>query len=144
MPPAARITDMHTCPMVSPGPVPHVGGPVIKGQPNVLTVMMPQARVSDQCVCVGPPDVIAKGSLTVLVGSMPAARIGDLTVHGGTIVTGAPTVLIGDGANAGGGAPIIGMGMPGNVPFSAPNLQAKAMIAAHKAAKPFCRLCDQS
>ncbi|MDJ0642001.1 MAG: PAAR domain-containing protein [Erythrobacter sp.] len=141
MPPAARITDMHTCPMVNPGPVPHVGGPVIKGQPNVLTVMMPQARVTDQCVCVGPPDVIVKGSLTVLVGSLPAARLGDMTAHGGVIVMGAPTVLIGDSANAGGGGAGAGMGMSSKVPFSAPNLQAKALIEAHKAAKPFCRRC---
>ena len=142
MPPAARITDMHTCPMVNPGPVPHVGGPIIKGQPNVLTVMMPQARVTDQCVCAGPPDVIVKGSMTVLVGNLPAARLGDMTAHGGVIVMGAPTVLIGDGANAGGGGAGAGMGMSSKVPFSAPNLQAKAMIEAHKAAKPFCRLCE--
>lgn len=143
MPPAARITDMHTCPMVSPGPVPHVGGPVVKGQPNVLTAMMPQARVSDQCVCVGPPDIIVRGSLTVLVGSMPAARLGDMTAHGGVIVSGAPNVLIGDGANAGGGGGGGGMGMPGNVPFSAPNTQMKAMIGAAKDGKPFCEICNK-
>ncbi|MFL0357682.1 PAAR domain-containing protein [Erythrobacter sp. GH1-10] len=143
MPPAARITDMHTCPMVNPGPVPHVGGPIVKGQPNVLTVMMPQARVSDQCICAGPPDVIVKGSITVLVGSLPAARMGDMTAHGGVIVMGAPTVLIGDGANAGGGGAGAGMGMSTPVPFSAPNLQTKAMIGAHKKAKPFCRICEQ-
>lgn len=141
MPPAARITDMHTCPMVT-GIVPHVGGPVVKGQPNVLTCMMPQARVTDQCVCVGPPDIIVKGSMTVLVGNLPAARIGDMTAHGGVIVMGAPTVMIGDGANAGGGGGGGGMGMAGNVPFSAPDMQAKAMIAAHKDAKPFCRICE--
>jgi len=142
MPPAARITDMHTCPMVNPGPVPHVGGPIIKGQPNVLTCMMPQARVTDQCVCVGPPDVIVKGSMTVLVGSLPAARLVDMTAHGGVIVVGAPTVLIGDSANSGGGGAGGGMGVSNKVPFSAPDLQAKAMIAAHKLAKPFCRLCN--
>ena len=143
MPPAARITDMHTCPMVNPGPVPHVGGPVVKGQPNVLTCMMPQARISDMCVCVGPPDVIVKGSATVLVGSLPAARLGDTTAHGGVIVSGAPTVLIGDSANSGGGGGGAGMGMAVPVPFSAPNLQTKAMIGAHKEAKPFCRICQQ-
>lgn len=143
MPPAARITDMHVCPMQTPGtpPIPHVGGPVVQGQPTVLTCMMPQARVTDQCICVGPPDIIVKGSVTVLVGSLPAARIGDTTAHGGNIVMGAPTVLIGDSANAGGGAPIMGMGMATPVPFTAPNLQAKAMIGAHKEAKPFCRIC---
>lgn len=92
--PAARITDMHVCPMFT-GLVPHVGGPVAMGLPTVLTCVMPQARVGDMCVCVGPPDAIAMGSFTVLVGGMPAARMGDLTVHGGTIVMGAPTVLIG-------------------------------------------------
>jgi uncharacterized Zn-binding protein involved in type VI secretion len=93
--PAARVTDMHVCPMFT-GPVPHVGGPILPpGAITVLTCMMPQARVGDMCVCVGPPDVIALGSFTVLVGGMPAARMGDLTAHGGTIVLGAPTVLIG-------------------------------------------------
>jgi uncharacterized Zn-binding protein involved in type VI secretion len=97
MPPAARITDMHVCPMLTPGlpPIPHVGGPIVMGAPTVLTGMMPQARMGDQCVCVGPPDVIMKGSATVLVCSMPAARMGDLTAHGGSIVVGLPTVIIG-------------------------------------------------
>jgi len=92
--PAARIGDMHVCPMVT-GVVPHVGGPIASGCPTVLTGSMPQARVGDMAVCVGPPDVIAMGSFTVLVGGMPAARVGDLTAHGGTIVLGLPTVLIG-------------------------------------------------
>jgi len=92
--PAARMTDMHVCPMVT-GIVPHVGGPIIKGQPNVLVGKMPAARATDMATCVGPPDVIAKGSATVLIGKMPAARMGDLTSHGGTIVIGCPTVLIG-------------------------------------------------
>ena len=95
--PASRITDMHVCPMVTPGlpPIPHVGGPIIMGSPTVLTGKLPQARVTDQCVCVGPPDIIVKGSMTVLVNSLPAARIGDMTAHGGTVVLGLPTVLIG-------------------------------------------------
>ena len=92
--PAARISDMHVCPMVT-GIVPHVGGPVVKGEPKVLIGFMPAARVGDQCVCVGPPDMIAKGSATVMIGFMPAARLGDMTVHGGSIVMGFPTVLIG-------------------------------------------------
>jgi len=92
--PAARVTDMHVCPMVT-GIVPHVGGPILPPCAiTVITVGMPQARVGDMLVCVGPPDVIALGSFTVLVGQ-PAARMGDLTAHGGTIVLGAPTVLIG-------------------------------------------------
>lgn len=95
MPPAARLTDMHVCPMVT-GVVPHVGGPISgPGQPNVLIGSLPAARVSDMAVCVGPPDTIAKGSATVITGSMPQARIGDLTAHGGNIVLGCFTVIVG-------------------------------------------------
>jgi uncharacterized Zn-binding protein involved in type VI secretion len=94
MPPAARISDMHTCPMVT-GVVPHVGGPVAMGAPTVMIGFMPAARVTDPCVCVGPPDMIAKGSMTVTIGGMPAARMGDMTVHGGVIVVGFPQVMIG-------------------------------------------------
>ena len=96
--PAARLSDMHVCPMVTPGvpPIPHVGGPVLPpGCPTVLIAAMPAARVTDMCVCVGPPDLIAMGSFTTLIGSMPAAQMGSLTAHGGTVVLGAPTVLIG-------------------------------------------------
>ena len=86
---------MHVCPMVT-GLVPHVGGPILPPCcPTVITGGMPQARVTDLCVCVGPVDMIALGSFTVLVGGMPAARIGDMTVHGGVIVMGLPTVMIG-------------------------------------------------
>ena len=95
MPPAARITDMHVCPMVT-GVVPHVGGPILPpGAPTVLIGGLPAAKVGDMCTCVGPPDVIVMGSATVLISSMPAARMGDSTAHGGTIVAGCPTVLIG-------------------------------------------------
>ena len=105
MPPAARVTDMHLCPLVTPGlpPIPHVGGPVVVGAANVIVCGVPQARVGDQCICVGPPDAIAMGSPTVLVNGMMAARMGDPTVHGGVITTGAPTVLIGV---AGAAAPV--------------------------------------
>jgi uncharacterized Zn-binding protein involved in type VI secretion len=93
--PAARITDMHVCPMVT-GIVPHVGGPILPpGGVTVLIQGLPAARVGDTCVCVGPPYVIALGSFTVLIAGQPAARLGDLTAHGGTIVLGCPTVLIG-------------------------------------------------
>ena len=93
--PAARVTDMHVCPMVT-GVVPHVGGPILPpGQPNVLIGNLPAARVGDMATCVGPPDTIIKGSVTVLIGGRPAARIGDSTAHGGVIVMGMPTVLIG-------------------------------------------------
>ncbi len=95
MPPAARLTDMHTCPMVT-GIVPHVGGPILPpGAPTVLIGSLPAARVTDMCTCVGPPDVIVKGSTSVLIGGLPAARMGDNTAHGGVIVTGFPTVMIG-------------------------------------------------
>lgn len=94
--PAARIGDMHTCPMVDPGPKPHVGGPITgPGVPTVLIAGMPAAVVGDMATCTGPPDTIAMGSATVLIGGKPAARLGDQTAHGGVIVAGAPTVLIG-------------------------------------------------
>jgi uncharacterized Zn-binding protein involved in type VI secretion len=94
MPPAARLTDMHTCPAAN-GPVPHVGGPVTgPGAPTVLIGMLPAARVTDMAVCVGPPDTIIKGSTKVLIANMPAARMGDSTAHGGVIVAGCPMVLI--------------------------------------------------
>jgi uncharacterized Zn-binding protein involved in type VI secretion len=92
--PAARVLDMHVCPMVT-GVVPHVGGPIAIGLPTVLIGGMPAARVGDLATCVGPPDIIAMGSFTVLIGGAPAARMGDLTAHGGVIVMGFPTVLIG-------------------------------------------------
>lgn len=98
MPPAARLTDMHSCPMVTPGVplIPHVGGPLTgPGMPTVLIGGLPAACVGDLCVCVGPPDTIVKGSATVLIGGRPAARMGDSTAHGGTVVLGFPTVLIG-------------------------------------------------
>jgi len=95
MPPAARLTDMHTCPMVT-GVVPHVGGPIAgPGIPTVLLGGLPAATIGDACICTGPPDTIAKGSATVMIGGKPAARMGDMTVHGGVIVAGLPTVMIG-------------------------------------------------
>jgi len=102
MPPAARIADMHTCPLTT-GPVPHVGGPIMLGCPTVLIGGMPAARVGDMVTCCGPPDVIAMGSPTVFIGGMPAARMGDMCAHGGTITMGFPLVNIGEM----GGAPTI-------------------------------------
>jgi uncharacterized Zn-binding protein involved in type VI secretion len=154
MPPAARITDMHVCPMVTPGtpPIPHVGGPIIKGQPNVLTGKLPQARITDTCVCVGPPDIIVKGSAGVFVGKLPAARIGDTTAHGGSIVKGEFTVLIGEikggsvtldpmemGAGSSdnayvGGAPIA-------VWAAEAATQAAALTSAAESGAPFCEAC---
>ena len=95
MKPAARITDNHVCPMVT-GVVPHVGGPVLPpGQPTVSIGNLPAARMGDMAVCTGPPDIIALGSMTVLIGGKPAARMGDMCSHGGAIVMGCFTVLIG-------------------------------------------------
>ena len=92
--PAARVGDMHVCPMITVL-VPHVGGPILPPGATVLIGYMPAARVGDLCVCVGPPDVIVKGSMKVLIGYQPAARMGDMTAHGGTIVQGCAQVLIG-------------------------------------------------
>lgn len=95
MPPAARVGDMHTCPMMT-GPVPHVGGPILPpGCVKVLIGKMPAARIGDMLVCVGPPDSIIQGSTKVMIGKMPAARMGDMTAHGGVIVAGYPKVIIG-------------------------------------------------
>jgi uncharacterized Zn-binding protein involved in type VI secretion len=94
MPSAARTGDMHTCPL-SNGPVPHVGGPVMPpGCPTVMIGGMPAARVGDMLTCTGPPDTIAAGSGTVMIGGMAAARMGDSTAHGGVIIVGCPTVNI--------------------------------------------------
>lgn len=97
--PAARLTDMHVCPMVTPGtpPIPHVGGPIVgPGAPTVLIGGMPAAVLGDSCVCTGPPDTIVLGSTGVMICGKPAARMGDMTAHGGSIVAGCPTVLIGE------------------------------------------------
>ena len=101
MPPAARLTDAHVCPMQTPtpgGPVPHVGMPIIPPDaPTVLICKIPAARVTDMGVCTAPVpnDPIVKGSATVYICKMPAARIGDTTAHGGNVAAGAPTVIIG-------------------------------------------------
>lgn len=96
--PAARVSDMHVCPMVTPGlpPIPHVGGPILP--PGVLTVLiggLPAATVGSMATCTGPVDTIITGSTKVLICNKPAARMGDSCAHGGTIVGGCPNVLIG-------------------------------------------------
>lgn len=99
MPFAARVGDMHMCPMITPGvpPIPHVGGPILPpGGINVLIGGLPAATVGSMCTCVGPPDSIIRGSFTVLIGGRPAARQFDNTMHGGMIMMGLPTVIIGD------------------------------------------------
>lgn len=143
MPPAARISDLHTCPLVD-GVKPHVGGPIMKGCPTVIVGGFPQARVGDMVTCVGPPDMVAKGSMGVMVGGQPAARMGDLTAHGGVIVKGCPTVIIGEvagdaGAKGLGGKLIARMGLEGAAADMA--AAAKAMVAAAKAGAPFAEQC---
>lgn len=110
MPPAARITDMHTCPVPT-----HVGGPVVVGEPTVIIGMMPAAREGDQLVCATGPDAVARGESTVLIGHRPAARMGDPTNHGGVIVVGCPTVIIG----------------------------SMAQVEALRTDKPFCEECEK-
>jgi len=95
MPPAARLTDFHACPMVT-GVVPHVGGPITgPGTPTVMIGGLPAAVLGDMLACAGPPDTILAGSATVMIGGKPAARLGDQTSHGGMILVGAFTVMIG-------------------------------------------------
>ncbi len=93
---AARLGDMHTCPMTNPDGSPHTGGPILAGEGTVLIEYMPAARVGDTATCVGTPDAISAGEATCLIGYMPAARIGDATSHGGVIVASCSTVFIGD------------------------------------------------
>lgn len=98
MPFAARISDMHVCPMQTPAvvPIPHVGGPILgPGVPTVLIGNLPAAVMGDMCMCVGPPDSGIQGSSSVMIGGKPALRMGDSTAHGGTIMMGCPTVIIG-------------------------------------------------
>lgn len=95
--PASRVGDMHVCPMLTPAvpPIPHVGGPILPpGVPTVLIGGMPAAVMGGMCTCVGPPDVIVMGSMTVLVSGQPLARMTSTTAHGGTVVLGCPTVLV--------------------------------------------------
>ncbi|MBI4705787.1 MAG: PAAR domain-containing protein [Deltaproteobacteria bacterium] len=116
MPPAARLGDDHLCPAAE-GPKPHKGGPI--APPCEVTVLIgnqPAARVGDPAICVGPPDAIQDGSPTVLIGNQPAARVGDATVHGGKIILGEFSVLIGSSG------------------------QAEALRAAARAGAPFCQL----
>lgn len=96
MPAAARVNDPHSCPLSSP--LPHVGG-VITG-PGAATVIIgyqPAAVFGDSCTCAsGPPNAVTGASSSVQVGRQYPARVGDATFHGGTILAGDPSVLIGD------------------------------------------------
>lgn len=149
--PAARLTDMHVCPMVT-GLVPHVGGPILPPcVPTVMIGFLPAATVGDMCVCVGPPDTIAMGSPTVFIGNKMAARLGDPTMHGGVIVVGCPTVLIGE-VGMGGVAPPPPK-PPGMSDFLSQTINdAKALVSAQiealkkaaKSAAPFCEICEKA
>lgn len=155
--PAARLADMHVCPMVTPGtpPIPHVGGP-ISGPcaPTVIIGGLPAARVGDMAVCVGPPDTIAMGSASVITSGMPQARIADACAHGGKIVAGCPTVIVGDASGGGGG----GGGGAGrtasadmseyhgfaSIAVAEATKMTKNLIAAARHGTPFCEICYQS
>lgn len=149
--PAARVGDMHVCPMVTPGvpPIPHVGGPILPpGVPTVLIGGMPAAVAGGMATCVGPPDSIVLGSMGVMIGGMPAARMGDTCAHGGTIVLGLPTVLIGEMSP---GAPPMAFVAPGMVAgpgtgtskdeSEGESPQVKSMKAAASRGAPFCEMC---
>ena len=128
--PAARVGDMHLCPMQTPAvvPIPHVGGPILPpGVPTVLIGGQPAACVGDMAICVGPPDVIVMGSTGVMFAGRPAARMGDMCAHLGAIVGGYPTVLIGD---VGGGGGTGGAGGGGATAAEATMRAAKASAAA--------------
>jgi len=137
---------MHVCPMQTPGvpPIPHVGGPILPpGVPTVLIGGMPAAVMGGMATCVGPPDSIILGSVGVLIGGQPAARMGDSCAHGGTIVLGCPTVLIGD---MGSGAPPVVVVTPSvakpSKSSSSPSRQASALTKAAERGAPFCEVCD--
>jgi uncharacterized Zn-binding protein involved in type VI secretion len=121
MPPAARITDQHVCPMVNPGPVPHVGGPTTSGEATVIIGFQPAARVGDSLLCVGPgaSDSVSQGEPTVIIGGSPAARLGDPTSHGGVLVAGCPTVIIGS------------------------SVQSNVIQVAASNGTPFCEECEK-
>jgi uncharacterized Zn-binding protein involved in type VI secretion len=131
---------MHVCPMVT-GIIPHVGGPILPPcEPTVITGFMPQARITDMAFCVGPPDVILMGSPTVMVGCLMAARMGDPTAHGGVIVLGEFTVIIGE---VGMGSPVVVTPMEPSLAAPGPSLlqQIAELIGAAVNGSPFCPIC---
>ena len=148
---AARVLDMHVCPLATPGvpPVPHVGGPITgPGVLNVLIGGQPAAVMGDVCTCIGPPDAILIGSTGVLIGGKPAARMGDSCVHGGTISAGLPTVLIGE-TGGGGSAPVPPQveaaikAIQRTMPAAAQQVTDQIMALKKAAVKgaPFCAIC---
>lgn len=123
--PGARLGDFHICPAINPGPVPHVGGPILTGFPTVLVGKKPASRIGDIATCTGPPDTIVKGSSGVFIGASPASRIGDSTAHGGVIVAGCVTVLIGE-------------------TWSGSAAQANALIRAAQRGAALCEDCEMT
>jgi len=150
--PAARIGDMHVCPMVTPGtpPIPHVGGPITgPGAATVLIGGMPAAVMGDMCVCTGPPDTIVLGSTGVFIGGKPAARMGDQCAHGGAIVAGCPTVLIGEVGFGGTGisampAKVLSFMLKSPLPeqMKVKMAQVVALKDAAQNGVPFCEKCE--
>ena len=112
--PGARVSDIHVCPLFS-GIVPHIGGPILPpgGVPTFIN-MLPAARLGDMATCVGPPDAIMAGSISVLIGKKPAARMFDACAHGGLVMWGSLNVLIG-GASAGPSGMPISRGADGKI-----------------------------
>ena len=147
--PAARITDFHMCPMVTPGvpPIPHVGGPILPpGVPTVLIGGLPAATLGSMCTCTGPPDSIILGSIGVLIGGRPAARMGDQCAHGGMIMAGCPTVLIGE-INVPGAPTVITpfmMEVVAMMPDEMANVASQIVTLTEAALDgiPFCEQCD--
>jgi uncharacterized Zn-binding protein involved in type VI secretion len=152
--PAARITDMHTCPMLNPPvvpapPVPHVGGPILPVPPATTVTLiggLPAATVGNLCTCVGPPDSIVKGSPTVLIGGKPAARMGDSTAHGGVISAGFPKVLIGDSGSGSGGGGGVGSAAAVGAALGkvAVETQRAMLQSAAESGAPFCEECERA
>ena len=150
--PAARVGDLHVCPLVT-GVVPHVGGPIVgPGCPTVLIGGMPAAVMGDTCTCVGPPDAIILGSMGVLIGGKPAARMGDSCAHGGIISIGFPTVLIGETSASMAALPMVVLQAVAAIPGAA-QLAVKQVINMVQAAETgdplvhnalTCSICAQN
>ena len=119
---------------------------MLTGAPTVLIGDQPAARAGDMASCVGPIDVIQEGSASVLICGQPAARIGDKTAHGGALMSGCTTVLIGDddgGASAGLPAPILARLIDAQIGCG--SAQAKTLAAARKHHTPLARVgCNRA
>lgn len=125
--PSARISDAHACPI-------HGGGAIVTGFPTVLVGSMPASRITDIAMCGPIPNALVSGSMTVLIGKSPASRITESLAHGGKVVSGFPTVLIGDK----GGGPV----PPAHGPVGGMSRQAAALLAAQASNAPLCEVCS--